>query len=63
MIRAIAENGQIIDYVIANTYAYDPVDNMIVLHSQTECVAVVPGSWIVKEIPSTELDPGVEARG
>lgn len=62
MIRAIDEIGQIVDYVTANRWAYDPKEHTIHIYEFGDLVASVPGSWLVGNSPAGQTDPGVEAR-
>lgn len=60
MIRAIDEIGQTVDYVTADWFALDSMAGEIKIYNSSETVAVVPGHWIVKEMPPAQVDPGVE---
>lgn len=60
MIRAMDPIGQTVDYVQATHYSVDANTGEVTIHAAGEIVAVVPGDWLVKEMPATEVDPGVE---
>lgn len=62
MIRAIDTLGQTIDYVQASRYRVDHAQDTIHLYEHNTLIAVVPGDWIVKVVPFSQVDPGVEAR-
>lgn len=61
-IEAIDELGQIVTYVSGARYIQDTQADVIHIYNGAEEIAAVPGHWIVKVIPFSQVDPGVEAR-
>lgn len=62
MIRAIDELGYTVDYVRATRWIHALSGDLWLDTPDGETVAIVPGHWILKEIPSHELDPGEASR-
>lgn len=62
MIRAIDELGVTVDYVTATRWSIDAAEGRIDIWTYDDLTASVPGQWLVRVLPFSQVDPGVNAR-
>lgn len=60
--KAIDPLGVTVVYPTAIRWSVDAAHNTILLYDAEGVVAEVPGDWLVRIEPATELDPGVTTR-
>lgn len=60
--KAIDPLGVTVIYPQATRWYVNAIENTIRIYSGDELIAEVPGDWLVRIEPATELDPGVATR-